>query len=474
MNKSVTTSRRRKSIASLLSRGSPEHALKSTLGPGALVALAMGAMLSAQFLVLPGIVAARYSGPGIAVSFLIGGITTVLASLCSTELSSRIPIAGSAYTYSYASLGETAAWNVGWLAVLFYSCGGALAIKGWQLYFASLLNNLGLGSLLADIASRQLLIATIILAAVLTVLVLGTRESFAGANAVTLTAIIVPVVFILVTSTHVQLSNLAPFIPSRTPEGRFGWIGIFGGAAVLVGTYAGIDVISTATGETRTPQKDIPLAMFISIALVTFIYEGLAFSLVGTVPYGSLGVADPLAYALNYISKPRTSLLISIGALALLTWFLRLMMLGFSRLVFSFSHDGLLPPSLAHIHPRYRTPVRSVLLSAPLILLLFSLQLDRLAELQGLALLLLFTIQCLGVIYLRTTDSSGFAEFRVPFFPFTPLAAIALCVLLACFLSWQVWILLVIWVLIGFAIYLGYGRRHSPFAKDAGTRHENQ
>ena len=469
----------RKSIEAIMASGEADgHQFSKTLGPFSIMAMGIGAIIGAGIFVLTGTAAARYAGPAIMLSFVLGGIACAFVGLCYSELSAMIPVSGSTYTYTYATLGEVFAWMIGWDLVLEYAMGAATVAVGWSGYAVSLLKNFGIAVpprltagpwsavTLADGSAAHgafNLPAACIVAALTAMLVFGTKESARLNNIMVAVKLVVVVAFIGLGAAYVQPANWHPLVPANTGAfGAFGYSGILRGASVVFFAFIGFDAVSTAAQEARNPQRDMPIGILGSLVICTLLYIAVAGVLTGLVPYGQLNVADPVAKGVDAIGLNWFSVLIKIGALTGLTTVILVLLYGQSRIFYAMAYDGLLPGLFAHVHPRLQTPYASQLLIGTAVALVAAfVPIEVLGEMVSIGTLLAFVLVCGSVIYLRRSDAFVRRPFRVPGVPVVPLLGIAFCLLLMAGLPWETWLRLVVWLVIGLAIFFGYGRRHS-------------
>ena len=446
--------------------------------------MGIGAIIGAGIFVLTGTAAAQYAGPAIMLSFILGGIACTFVGLCYSELAAMIPVSGSSYTYTYATLGEIFAWMIGWDLILEYAMGAATVAVGWSGYAASLLKSLGLGLPPALTAGPWSVVtlpgggqahgvfnlpAVCVVAALTALLILGTKES-ARLNAIMVVVkLVVVAAFIGLGAASVNPANWRPFIPPNAGGfGHFGVSGILRGSSVVFFAFIGFDAVSTAAQEARNPQRDMPIGILGSLVVCTVLYIAVAGVLTGLVPYAELNVADPIAKGVDAIGLNWFSVLIKVGALTGLTTVILVLLYGQSRIFFTMAHDGLLPGLFAHVHPRLQTPYASqLLIGASVALVAAVVPISILGEMVSIGTLLAFALVCGAVIYLRRSDSAARRPFRVPAAPAVPLLGIAFCVLLMAGLPWETWLRLVVWLAIGLAIFFGYGRRHSKLRDPA-------
>src|ERR1700761_2620082 len=470
----------RKSVADIVGSADAEgaHRLSKTLGATSITAMGIGAIIGAGIFVLTGTAAAQFAGPSIVLSFILGGIACAFVGLCYSELAAMLPVCGSSYTYTYATLGEIFAWIIGWDLILEYAMGAATVAVGWSGYIVSLLHNVGItvpptlaaapGTVikLADGTTATGIVnlpAVLIIAILTTMLVLGTKESARLNNIMVAVKLIVVVAFIALGMFFIKPANWHPFIPANTGEfGNFGMSGILRGSAVVFFAFIGFDAVSTAAQEAKKPQRDMPIGILGSLVICTVLYILVAGVLTGLVPYGELNVPDPIAKGVGVIGLTWFSVLIKIGALTGLTTVILVLLYGQSRILYTMSQDGLLPPLFARIHPRLQTPHLSQILIGLVVAITAALvPIEVLGELVSIGTLFAFILVCGAVIYLRQSDSDATRPFRVPGVPIVPVLGILFCLLLMAGLPLVTWMRLVVWLVIGVVIYISYGRNHS-------------
>jgi APA family basic amino acid/polyamine antiporter len=480
-----------------------EHTLKRSLGPVNLITLGIGAVIGAGIFVLTGQAAALHAGPAIALSFVLAGITCAFAGLCYAEFASIIPIAGSAYTYGYATLGEFVAWIIGWDLVLEYAFGAATVASGWSGYFVSLLEQLHVhispafarftatsGTTLYDFHDRWLskgalppgtdvsnltrvtgvfnLIAFLVILLVTTILVIGIQESANFNTLIVIVKLSCVAIFLIVGINfllhHPELRrmNWHPFIPPRDATGHFGINGIAEGAASVFFAYIGFDAVSTAAQEARNPQRDMPIGILGSLVVCTILYIMVSLTLTGLVNYRALNVGDPVAVGIDATGVSWGSLLVKVGAVFGLATVMLVMLLGQSRVFFSMSRDGLLPKWASAIHPRFRTPwISNILVGSIVAFLPAVLNINRLSELVNMGTLLAFCIVSAGVWVLRRRHPDLPRPFKTPFVPLVPILGIITALYLMISLPRLTWIVVIIWLIVGLAIYFTYSIKHS-------------
>ncbi|MEP9372853.1 amino acid permease [Mesorhizobium sp. KR1-2] len=472
----------RKPIAEII-RAAPGHTLRPSLGALSITALGIGCIIGAGIFVLTGTAAAQFAGPSIMLSFVLGGIACAFVGLCYAELAALIPVSGSTYTYTYVTLGELVAWIIGWDLVLEYAMGAATVSVGWSGYVVSLLKNFGIvippafaaapGTVAEKLADGTVvygivnLPAAFIVAVLTYLLVIGTSESARLNNVMVAVKLVVVLAFILIGSAYVSSANWHPLIPQNTGEfGHFGWSGMLRGSAVVFFAFIGFDAVSTAAQEAKNPQRDMPIGILGSLAICTVLYIAVSAVLTGIVPYQELNVADPIAKAVDVIGLTWFSVLIKIGALAGLTTVILVLLYGQSRVFFTIAHDGLLPPVFAQIHPVRRTPWKSQILIGTVVAIVAALTpIGILGEMVSIGTLFAFVLVCGGVLYLRKSHATVARPFRAPGVPVVPILGILFCLLLMAGLPLETWLRLLVWLVIGLAIYFLYGRNHSVLRK---------
>ena len=476
-----------KSVDKLIKESeSGEHSLKRTLTATNLTMLGVGAIIGAGIFVLTGTAAANAAGPAIVLSFIIAGLGCLFAGLCYAEFASMIPIAGSAYTYGYATLGEFIAWIIGWDLILEYLFGAATVAVGWSGNFVSLLNSVGI-HIPAVIASAPLsfdghsfettgaiinLPAVILILVMTALLVVGIQESAKVNNLIVIVKVGIVLLVIAFGFQYVDSANWEPFIPAREvlPDGggRYGWQGIVAGAAIVFFSYIGFDAVSTAAQEAKNPQRDMPIGMLTSLGICTLLYVLMSLVLTGLVPYQMLNVPDPVLLALEAAGPALKWLYFftGVGAVAGLASVVLVMLMGQPRIFFAMSRDGLLPAMFGKVHPKYNTPYVPTIITglvAAAVAGIFPIGL--LGELVSIGTLLAFVIVCAGIIVLRYTSPNLNRPFRTPFVPLVPILGILICGYMMANLAFDTWLRLIIWMALGIAIYFLYGRRHSKLRK---------
>ncbi|MGC1214619.1 MAG: amino acid permease [Micromonospora sp.] len=480
---------RRKSVEqSIRDTEQPEHRLRKDLTGLDLTVFGIGVIIGTGIFVLTGVAANQTAGPAVALSFVVAGVACALAALCYAEFASTVPVAGSAYTFSYAALGELIAWIIGWDLILEFVLAGATVAVGWSQYFAVLLETLGV-TLPPAISGGEggvfNLPATLIVLILTAVLVAGIKIS-SRLNAVVVTIKVAVVLFVIVAGLFfVKRGNYTPFVPPAEPASggagadatlleavfgqapaNFGISGIFAAGALVFFAFIGFDIVATAAEETRVPQRDVPRGILASLAICTALYVAVSLVVVGMQNYTELDTKAPLASAFRDVGQPFIANLITVGALAGLTTVVMILMLGQSRVAFAMSRDGLLPRWLSRVHPRFGTPHRiTVIVGVVVALLAGFIPLEELAELVNIGTLFAFALVATAVILLRRTRPDLPRGFRVPGGPVIPVLAVVACVVLMLFLTVQTWVRFVVWMVLGLIVYFLYGRRHSRLAE---------
>jgi APA family basic amino acid/polyamine antiporter len=456
-----------------------ESRFKKVLGPWGLTAIGLGATIGTGIFVLTGQVAATQTGPAITLSLLIAAFGCMLAALCYSEFAAFLPVPGSAYRYTYATLGEALAWFIGWNLLLEYAISASTVAVSWSAYVVNLLSdahiqlpkslvNAPLGLDAHDHLMRTGAIinlpAVLIVLAMTVVLYVGVRES-AGANTVMVTLKVAIIVIVVIAGLKfVDPANFRPYVPANTGTfGHFGFSGVLQGAGIIFFSYVGFDTASTMGLESRNPQRDLPLGILGALVISAVLYVAMSSVLIGMVPYQNLNVAAPVAVALD--AHPQLAWLswpVKLGVIAGMTSVILTSLLGQPRILLSMADDGLLPPSMSRCHPRFKTPhVSTVITGIGAALIAGAFPLDVLADLVSIGILLAFGVVCLGVLVLRYTRPDVHRPFRVPWAPFTCILGFLVCCGLTLTLSHGTWIRLALWTAIGMSIYAAYGFRNS-------------
>ncbi|HAM35402.1 MAG TPA: amino acid permease [Elusimicrobia bacterium] len=490
----------RKPLSLLLEEMAGENRLRRVLGPVQLTSLGVGCIIGTGIFVLTGVAAHDKAGPALILSFVVAGLACIFSALCYAEFASLAPVAGSAYTYAYATLGELFAWIIGWDLVLEYTVASATVAHGWSHYFQSFIGIFGLkiphalsiapfdfsptlGRLVAT--GSVLDVPAIVIAGIVTaILVVGIKES-ASVNTA-MVAIKVAIVFfvIIVGAFYVNPANWLPFAPfgltgvsffGHTLVGQSGAggepLGMLAGAAMIFFAYIGFDSVSTHAEEARNPQRDVPIGIVTSLALCTVLYIAVSAILTGMVPYDKIDINAPVAEAFRQVGLPWAQFLIALGALAGITSVLLVLMLSQPRVFLAMARDGMVPESVfGAVHPKFRTPYKSTILTGIVVALLAAfVPLRVLAELVNIGTLLAFVIVCAAVLIMRKVEPDAPRPFRCPLVPLVPILGIGFCALLMFSLPAENWLRLIVWLLAGFVIYFAYGRRHSVLARRRQT-----
>lgn len=458
---------RTKSIA-LLKEGAEVRSLKKTLGAFDLVLLGIGCIIGTGIFVLTGVAAAKYAGPGIMLSFVLSGSACAFAALAYAELAAMVPIAGSAYTFTYAAIGEIVAWIVGWNLILEYSVGSSAVAAGWSGYMVGLLKSGGINLPLdftavpADggIVNLPAMLITLFLTYLL---VKGTKESVKLNKVLVLIKLAAVFIFLLLAGPNVNPANWSPLMP-------FGFAGVASGAAIIFFAYIGFDAVATSAEECRNPSRDLPIGIVGSLVICTILYIAVAAALTGIVPYQQLNNAEPVAYALRAIGYNMGSALVGTGAIAGITTVLLVLMYGQSRIFFAMSRDGLIPANICKVHPEYGTPhVITIIAGIAVSLIAGFTPIGIIAELTNIGTLFAFVVAAIGVLVLRYTQPNAERPFKCPAVAIVaPLAAIS-CGYLMLNLPYETWVRFAIWSAIGFAIYFMYSYRNSTLNKEKIT-----
>ncbi|WP_433240603.1 amino acid permease [Streptosporangium sp. CA-135522] len=477
---------------SILDTEEPEHRLRKDLSALDLTVFGIGVIVGTGIFVLTGRVARDLAGPAVALSFVAAGIVCALAALCYAEFASTVPVAGSAYTFSFATLGEFPAWIIGWDLTLEMALGAAVVAVGWSGYLTSLLLSMGIvlpKSIAGEGATFNLPAALVVLA-LTAILVAGVKLS-SRFNLVVVTIKIAVVLLVIVAGLFfINTANYSPFIPPSKPTPAvgglaapliqvlfgitpvaFGVLGIFSAAAIVFFAYIGFDVVATAAEETRNPRRDLPIGIIASLVICTLLYVAVSLVVVGMQPYSQLSEAAPLADAFKAVGQTWAATLISIGALAGLTTVVMILMLGQSRVLFAMSRDNLLPRGLSKVHPRFGTPYRITILMGVIVAILAGLvPLSTIAELVNIGTLFAFVVVSIAVVILRRTRPDLPRSFRTPLVPLVPILSVLACLYLMLNLPVETWLRFAIWMVIGIVVYATYGYRHSRVARFSPVR----
>jgi len=458
--------------------GGEQH-LKKTLGPVNLVALGIGAIIGAGLFSLTGIAAADNAGPAVIFSFVVAAIGCAFAGMCYSEFSTMIPIAGSAYTYAYATMGELLAWIIGWDLVLEYAVGAATVSVSWSSYVTKLFHMWGI-ELPANLVHCPWdatpgminLPAVLVVLGISCLLMIGISESARVNAIIVVVKVSIVIVVIAMGWSMIHPENYTPFIPDNNGKfGEFGFSGIMQGAAVIFFAYIGFDAVSTAAQEAKRPQRDMPIGIIGSLIICTVLYILFAHVLTGMVNYKIFhGDASPVATVVALFPVWMQTGIV-VGIIAGYTSVILVMLLGQSRVFFSMSRDGLLPKVFSDIHPKFQTPWRCNLIFM-IFVSLFSgfLPISNLGHMTSIGTLLAFVIVCVGIMVMRKTNPDAPRPYRTPLVPLVPILGVLVCFAMMYSLNIETWYRLVIWLAIGLAIYFGYGIKHSHLRQPASKR----
>ncbi|MGK5075316.1 amino acid permease [Janthinobacterium sp. ZB1P44] len=455
---------RTKNLDDMIAHSKKPGGLAKVLGPFDLVLMGIGAIVGTGIFVLTG-TGALTAGPALSLSFVVAAVACCFAALCYAEFASTVPVAGSIYTYSYATLGELAAWMIGWDLLLEYGLAAAAVSVGWSGYFQSLLSGFGIALPVALTAAPGALpgVTTFINLPALVIMLLltamlgwGVRESARLNNIMVAIKVGVVLLFIIFGARHVQPANWQPYMP-------FGYHGMLSAAALVFFAFIGFDAVTSAAEEVKKPSRDLPIGIIGSLAVCAVLYVVVSAIMTGIVPYQKfLGVDHPVSLALQYAGENWIAGFVDLGAILGMTTVILVMAFGQTRIIFAMSRDGLLPKRLSTVHPRFHTPFFATWLVGIVFgLIAATIPLNILAELINIGTLAAFTMVSVAVVVLRKKRPDLPRAFRCPGVPFVPALAVILCVGLMTFLSWVTWLAFSIWLVIGLVIYFGYARRRS-------------
>lgn len=473
---------RKKNIASF-HEASSKATHKKTLGTPQLILFGLGAIIGAGIFVITGEAAANYAGPGVILSFLFAAMICILAAFCYAEFASMVPVSGSAYTYTYLTLGELPAWIMGWTLMLEFLFSSATVAVGFSSYLASLFRDFGIhfsekitGSPFAydvvtgwsSTGSLINLPAVLLVIAIGVLLTIGIRAAALFNNVMVIIKLLLILLFVGLGLFYVNLDNLVPLIPPNNGVfGSFGMTGIFRGAGLIFFAYIGFDSLSTLVGDCKNPQKDMPRGMIGSLLLSTVIYMIIAFVIVGLVPYQLLGVADPISVCVSAFGSDLwwVGLVLKIAIIAALCSVALVMLMGQSKIFHAIAHDGLFPPAMKKLHPKLKTPVGSIWVMIAIgVLACGFLPVTILGQLVSIGTLLCFGMVCVAVLILRKTDPRLPRPFKTPFVPYIPLLGAGACLFQMLLLPLVTWIQMVIFLAVGILFYFSYGKKHSTLA----------
>lgn len=502
---------RRKTVVRLQAEADEDKRLHRALGPLNLTMLGIGAIIGTGIFVLTGTVAAQNAGPAVILSFVLAGIASAFAALCYSEFASVVPLSGSAYTYGYATLGEFFAWIIGWDLVLEYAVGAITVAIGWSGYTMSFLRGFGIeippelsaargtqlieipaqlaaalhlnagwqpfsaelgkhivagGTALSSLAQTTAIFnlpAVVIIFIVTTLLVVGIRESAHFNNIIVFVKLAVILLFIVGAAKAITVANWQPFIPANTGvREHFGWTGVMAGAGIVFFAYIGFDAVSTAAQEAKNPQRDLPIGIIGSLLVCTVLYIVVSAIATGVVPYRQLDVPDPIALAADRAGMGWMATLIKLGAIAGLSSVILVMLYGQSRVFWAMSRDGLLPPFVHHVHPRFRTPwITSIVTGVAVAFFAAVFTVREAGSLCSIGTLLAFVIVSVGIIVLRLRHPELKPKFRTPAVWFVAPAGALSALYLMISLPWPTWERLILWFAIGMVVYFAYGHRNS-------------
>jgi APA family basic amino acid/polyamine antiporter len=492
---SSTLFRTKKVEQSILDTEEPEHALKKSLSALDLTVFGVGVIIGTGIFVLTGKVAKQNAGPAVSLAFVAAGVACGLAALCYAEFASTVPVAGSAYTFSYASLGELPAWIIGWDLVLEFALGTAVVAVGWSGYVRSLLDNAG-WHMPASLGGRDGasgfgfdILAAILVLVLTAILVVGVKLSARVTSVVVAVKVTVVLIVIIAGAFFISGDNYKPFIPKAQPvpaggslqapliQLMFGWapsnfgvMGIFTAASVVFFAFIGFDVVATAAEETKNPQRDMPRGILGSLLICTTLYVAVSIVVTGMQNYRRLSIDAPLADAFKATGHPWYAGVISFGAAVGLTTVCMILLLGQTRVFFAMSRDGLLPRFFSRVHPKFRTPHRPTILLGVIIAIVAGFtSLSALAELVNIGTLFAFVVVAIGVIILRRTRPDLHRSFRTPLVPLVPILSVLASLWLMVNLPAETWVRFAVWMVIGFFIYFLYGRSHSRLGRQEQT-----
>jgi APA family basic amino acid/polyamine antiporter len=462
--------------------------LSRRLGPVDLMGFGIGIVIGTGIFTLTGIEAKNHAGPGVVLSFVIAGVVSLLAALCYAELASAVPTAGSAYTYAYATIGEVFAWIIGWDLILEFALGAAVVARGWSGYMANLFD---LPPTLFGEEAPVNVGAMAIVVVLGVVAVIGIRESARVTNLLVAVKVLICVFVVVAGAFFVKAANLTPFIPAAQPveagtsglkqplsqalfgieQTAFGFAGVLTAAAVVFFAYTGFEAVANLGEETRNPSRDLPLGLLGTLGICTLLYVGVSFVITGMVPYTELDEGAPIASAFDAVGAGWAAVLISVAAVAGLTSVILVDIVAMGRIGFSMGRDGLLPPAVARVHPRWGTPYRITIATIVLVVLLAGfVPLKALADLVSIGTLFAFVVVSVAVPVLRRTRPNLARPFRVPLSPVIPVLSAIACLYLMTNLSIETWLRFAVWMALGFLVYFAYGRRNARLELRARER----
>jgi APA family basic amino acid/polyamine antiporter len=471
----------------------PTHSLRKRLGAFDLTVFGVGVVIGTGIFVLTGEAAGTAAGPAVAISFVIAGFVCALAALCYAEFASTVPVAGSAYTFSYASLGELVAWIIGWDLILELALGASTVASGWSDYFAVVMKSAGWTVPSGIHGDGHNLVAAVIVLLLTGVICLGIKVS-AQVNTVAVIVKVAIVLFVIIAGFfYIKSANYHPFVPpAGTPEapgseasssllqdigfkpGPFGIGGVVSAASLVFFAYIGFDVVATSAEETKKPQRDLPIGIIASLIICTTLYVLVSIVVTGMVKFNQISVDAPLAEAFRSVGRPGFATLVSVGALIGLTTVMMILMMGQSRVFFAMSRDRLLPPAFSAVHPRFGVPVRvQVTTGVAIAAIAFFIPLTSLAKLVNIGTLFAFIVVAAGVLVLHYKQPDLPRAFRTPLMPVLPVVSMIASFYLMLNLPAATWVRFIIWMAIGFVVYFGYSQRHSRMRQDADGGYVN-
>jgi len=471
----------KKSIASIVAEAnqSGEGTLKRTLGPLNLILIGVGLTLGAGLFSITGLAAANHSGPAVTLSFVIAALGCGFAALCYAEFASMIPVAGSAYTYSYATMGELFAWIIGWDLVLEYSVGCATVAISWSQYLTRFLSSLGIylppqltlspfetakladGSIVNGIINIPAALVVVLMTAIL---IRGTKGSAIVNGIIVFLKVGVVLVFIALGWQYIDPANYHPYIPENTGTfGHFGWSGVLRGAGLVFFVFIGFDAVAASAQETKNPSRDLPIGIIGSLLVCTVLFGLFGHVMTGLANYKEFANSGaPVAIAIEKTPYGWLSQAIILAILIGYTSVILIDLMAQSRMFYSISKDGLLPKIFSDVHPKFKTPWKSnIMLCIFIGLFAAFVPMNVVGEMTSIGTLLAFLMVCVGILILRKTDPDAKRPFKVPFVPLIPILGILVCLIMMAFLPWETWLRLGVWLVIGLAIYFWYGKKNS-------------
>ncbi|WP_421938279.1 amino acid permease [Pedobacter sp.] len=483
----------KKTITSIVAEANEggEGTLKRTLGPVNLILIGVGLTLGAGLFSITGLAAANHAGPAVTLSFVIAALGCGFAALCYAEFASMIPVAGSAYTYSYATMGELFAWIIGWDLVLEYSVGCATVAISWSQYLTKFLSSMGIylpaqltlspfeSAKLADGSTVNGIInipAALVVVLMTAILIRGTKGSAIVNGIIVFLKVGVVLVFIALGWKYIDPSNYHPYIPENTGTfGHFGWSGVLRGAGLVFFVFIGFDAVAASAQETKNPSRDLPIGIIGSLLVCTVLFGLFGHVMTGLANYKEFANSGaPVAIAIQKTPYAWLSQAIILAILIGYTSVILIDLMAQSRMFYSISKDGLLPKIFSDIHPKFKTPWKSNLMLCLFIAVFAAfVPINVVGEMTSIGTLLAFLMVCVGILILRKTNPEAKRPFKVPLVPLIPILGILTCVAMMVFLPWETWIRLAVWLLIGLAIYYGYGKKNSKLGIESSNKPEH-